>query len=79
MSNYLNNIKKLVPNCTFLAFETVKDKLFFKAIIKNGKDTDRVRVEIKCKLEEVNQKIYDDLYDILVDKHECKKSIQHTT
>jgi hypothetical protein len=65
---YLNEIKKLVPNCTFLAFETVKDKLFFKAIIKNGKDTDRVRVQINCPLAEVNQKIYDDLLHILVSK-----------
>lgn len=68
MSKQLAEIKKLVANCTFLAFETAKDKLFFKAIIKNGKDTDRVRVQINCKLEEVGLKEYDELYRILVNK-----------
>ena len=66
--NYLDNLRKLVPNCTFLAFETFKDKLFFKAIIKNGKNKDRIRIEIKCKLEEINQAVYDDLFNILVQK-----------
>lgn len=68
LSKYLDHLRKLVPNCTFLAFETVKDKLFFKAIIKNGKDTDRVRVQINCKMEDIDQKIYDDLFDILIQK-----------
>jgi len=68
MSKYLNELKKLIPNCTFLAFESVQDKLFFKAIIKNGKDTDRVRVQINCPLSEVGVKEYDELYRILVNK-----------
>lgn len=76
MSNYLDQLKKLTPNCTFLAFETVKDKLFFKAIIKDGKNKDRVRVEIKCKLEDINQSVYDDLFDILIQKkYERKETI----
>jgi hypothetical protein len=66
--NYLDDLRKIVPNCTFLAFETVKDRLFFKAIIKDGKNKDRVRIEIKCKLEEVGQREYDDLFDILMQK-----------
>lgn len=76
MSNYLDTLRKLIPNCTFLAFETVKDKLFFKAIIKDGKNKDRVRVEIKCKLEEIGQREYDDLFDILIQKrYERKETI----
>ena len=76
--NYLDNLRKLIPNCTFLAFETIKDKLFFKAIIKDGKNKDRVRIEIKCKLAEVNQAVYDDLFDILIQKkydNDGKKTI----
>jgi hypothetical protein len=76
MSNYLDQLKKLISNCSFLAFETVKDRLFFKVIIKNGKDKDRVRVEIKCKVEEINQSVYDDLYDILIQKkYDSKETI----
>ncbi len=79
MSKQLTELKRLIPNCTFLAFETVKDRLFFKAIIKEGKNTDRVRVEIKCKLNEVSIKEYDELYDILLNKkyvgNERKESI----
>jgi hypothetical protein len=66
--NRLEEVKKLVNNCTFLAFETVKDKLFFKAVIKNGKNTDRIRVQINCKLEDVGLKEYDDLLNILINK-----------
>lgn len=68
MSKYLNELKKLIPNCTFLAFESAKDRLFFKAIIKNGKDTDRVRVQINCPLNEVGQREYDELLHILTQK-----------
>lgn len=68
MSNYLNDLKKLVPNCTFLAFENYKDKLFFKAVIKNGKDVDRVRIQINCDLKDVGQREYDDLFSILIQK-----------
>lgn len=66
--NYLNTVKNLVPNCTFLSFETVGDKLFFKALIKEGKNTDRVRIQINCNLAEVGQKEYDDLFQILINK-----------
>ena len=76
--NYLDDLRKLIPNCTFLAFETFKDKLFFKAVIKDGKNKDRVRIEIKCKLEDINQAVYDDLFDILMQKkydNDSKKTI----
>lgn len=60
--NELNKIKKrLGKECTFLAFEKVKDRLFFKA--KIGKD--RIRIQINCGLEEVSEKEYDDLFKIL--------------
>ena len=61
-------MRKNIPGCTFLAFETVKDKLFFKAFIKNGKNKDRVRVQINCKLSDVGQDEYNELFDILIQK-----------
>jgi hypothetical protein len=76
MNKYLSQLKKLIPNRTFLAFETVGERLFFKAIIKDDKNKDRVRIEIKCKLEEISQKEYDDLYDILLNKkYDAKETI----
>lgn len=57
----INTKKKLGSQCTFLAFETVKDKLFFKA--KIGKD--RVRIQINCKLEEIGVNEFNDLFQIL--------------
>ena len=68
LSNYLEVLRKNIPGCTFLSFETVKDKLFFKAFIKNGNNKDRVRIQINCKLEEVGQKEYNELFDILLQK-----------
>lgn len=65
MSKILNDIKKrLGKECTFLSFEKVKDKLFFKA--KIGKD--RVRIQINCKLEDVRVNEYNDLFEILSTK-----------
>ena len=56
-----NTKKKLGTQCTFLAFEKVKDKLFFKA--KIGKD--RVRIQINCKLEDIGVNEFNDLFQIL--------------
>jgi len=53
--------KRLGKECTFLAFETVKDKLFFKA--KMNKD--RVRIQISCGLQEIGNVEFEDLFKIL--------------
>jgi len=57
----VNTKKKLGVECKFLAFETVKEKLFFKA--KMGKD--RVRIQINCKLEDIGVNEFNDLFQIL--------------
>ena len=57
----VNTKKKLGSKCTFLAFETVKDKIFFKAIM----DKDRVRIQINCKLEDIGVNEFNDLFQIL--------------
>ena len=57
----VNTKKKLGVECKFLAFETVKEKLFFK--VKMGKD--RVRIQINCKLEDIGVNEFNDLFQIL--------------
>lgn len=57
----LQTKKRLGKECTFLAFETVGDRLFFKAKISK----DRIRVQINKNLEDINQSDFEDLFKIL--------------
>lgn len=63
---YLNQQIKTVKErlgrqCSFLAFEQVKERYFFKAKMGN----DRVRIQINTPLANVGQAEFDDLFKIL--------------
>lgn len=70
MSEILKSIKKsLGVSCTFLAFETEKDIVFLKAIIKNnlgGKDT--VKQKINVPLNTLTEQDYENMYNVLKER-----------